>query len=675
MAKQKNAHVGGQQLPLLTPYSSWQAAPELPDLRKHRRIAIDTENKDDGLRQSIGPGWATGMGFVCGLAVAWREGKSYVGEYFPIRHPDTEGLFTKDQIARWLRAHLKAGVRIVMQNAPYDWGWIWKDLGVEPPEGDQIDDTTAMAVMLDENRIEGYDLNSLCRWQGIPGKNEDLLTEAAAAYGYHGGKDVKSNLWRLPARYVGPYGQDDAVQTLQLADIFDPLIDAEGTREAYQLECDLIPMTVAMRMRGVRIDTDYCELGIRKLRAERDSVLKELSEKLGHTTGIDDVNSWKFMARACDSVGVQYPRTAKTGQPSFGKEWTRKHPHWLPRLADRAQQLELIASKFLQGFLLNYSNGGRVHASINQFRSDEGGTRSHRFSYSDPALQQMPSRDEEFKDFVRGAFLPEEGEYWAALDYSQQEYRLIVHYAEVHRCGRATEAGDQYRTDPRTDFHTMVAEMTGLDRKPAKDTNFAKAFGAGVKKFALMIGKSVEEAQAIYDQYDQKMPFVKELANRCASAANAKGYILLIDKARSHFDHWEAADQKLNYGDDGKYIAPRPLAAAKRVEQWENARLRRAYTHKAMNRKIQGSAARMTKIAMRDCWREKLLPMLQMHDELDFSFGDERTALRAKELMRDAVKLTVPVVVDLEWGRNWGDAKHEWKDLDKGGRRGKVKKR
>ena len=167
------------------------------------------------------------------------------------------------------------------------------------------------------------------------------------------------------------------------------------------------------------------------------------------------------------------------------------------------------------------------------------------------------------------------------------------------------------------------------------------------------------------------MPFVKELANRCASAANAKGYILLIDKARSHFDHWEAADRDLNHDEHGAYIAPRSLAAAKRVEQWTNARLRRAYTHKAMNRKIQGSAARMTKIAMRACWRERLVPMLQMHDELAFSFSEEKQALRAQELMRDAVKLTVPVVVDLEWGKNWGDAKHEWKDLKKGGKRGK----
>lgn len=667
----KSVHVGGQQLLLLVPKSGWSAPTELPDLRKHKRIALDTENRDNGLALKVGPGWATRNGHVCGLGIAWKTRLGYAGGYYPTKHPETPDQFTKDQIKRWLEDHIKAGVRFAFQNAPYDWGWIWCEFGVRPPDGSQIDDVGAMAMMIDENRTwaGGYSLDGLCEWQGLPGKDESLLEEAAAAYGYHGEDEVKSNLWRLPAHYVGPYGEADPIQTLRLADKLDPLLDKEDLRKAYQLECDLIPMTVTMRMRGIRVDTDYAEQAIVKLRKERDVVLRELSDKLGHTTGLDEIRSWRFMAKACDAHGVKYPTTAK-GQPSFKKEWTRKHPHWLPRLSDRAEALEMMASKFMQGFILDYSHadaGGqsRLHATINQFLTEDGGTRSHRFSYADPALQQAPSRDEEFADMFRGALLPEEGEYWDSLDYSQQEYRLIVHYGEVHKCTRASEAADKYRTDPRTDFHTMVSEMTGLERKPAKDTNFAKAFGAGVPKFATMISKSVEEAEAIYRQYDEEMPFVSELAKKCTAAANQKGYILLIDGARSHFDLWEPADKKYQYDEKGKYVGPKHLAAAKLEERWEGQRLRRAYTHKAMNRKIQGSAARMTKLAMRECWRAGHVPLLQMHDELAFSHHSERQGVECQEIMVNAVKLTVPVVVDMEWGKSWGTAKYTFADMVK----------
>ena len=269
----------------------------------------------------------------------------------------------------------------------------------------------------------------------------------------------------------------------------------------------------------------------------------------------------------------------------------------------------------------------------------------------------------------RGSLLPEEGELWCALDYSQQEYRLIVHYADKYECTRASEAAEKYRRDPRTDFHMMVSEMTGLERKPAKDTNFAKAFGAGVPKFALMIGKTVEEAQEIYEQYDEEMPFVSELAQVCTNGANRKGYIMLIDGARSHFDLWEPRERSKQFDENGKFIGPKHEREARALAYWEGEKLRRAYTHKAMNRKIQGSAARMTKLAMRDCWRAGHVPLLQMHDELDFSFGSERQGLECQKLMTEAVELRVPVVVDLEWGQSWGTAKDSYAEAIKKSKR------
>jgi DNA polymerase I-like protein with 3'-5' exonuclease and polymerase domains len=362
------------------------------------------------------------------------------------------------------------------------------------------------------------------------------------------------------------------------------------------------------------------------------------------------------MAQLFESEGLHFPRTEKTGQGSFTKDWMSKHEHWLPQLAFKASQAHDAADKFIETFLLSFHHNGRLHAEIHSFRDDTGGTRSHRFSYSNPPLQQMPARDSEISAMIRGCFLPEKDEYWASPDYSQQEYRLIVHFAALMNLSKVDDAVQQYINDPKTDYHSLVAEMTGLERKRAKDTNFAKAFGAGVGKFAAMIGKSIEEARAIYEQYDERLPFVSALSDRCKTAADTRGYIKLIDGARCHFDLWE-----LSWREKGEeWQPPRTKDAAEAA--WPGRRLRRSYTHKAMNRLIQGSAARQTKLAMRACWREGLVPLLQMHDELPFSCAREEDGLLAAEIMRDVVKLEVPVAVDLEWGPNWGMAKHTWED-------------
>jgi DNA polymerase I-like protein with 3'-5' exonuclease and polymerase domains len=394
---------------------------------------------------------------------------------------------------------------------------------------------------------------------------------------------------------------------------------------------------------------------VAKLEGDRDATLADLAHRLGRSSvSMELIRSNRslvqlFMQEGLESVLKQH--SDNRGAVSFEAHWMRRHDHWLPKLVSRATQLHDAANKFLVGFILNYAHAGRLHGSINQYRGEDGGTRSHRFSYSDPPLQQMPARDAELAALIRGVFLPEAGEVWGAADYSQQEYRLIVHFAHLLGCRKADEAVDLYISDPSTDFHILVSEWTGLERKPAKDTNFAKAFGAGIPKFALMIGKSPSEAKDIYEQYDRELPFVKELAKKCQVVAEKRGYIRLLDGARSHFDMWEPT-----WREDGEaYSGPRPLAQAR--ELWgQQRRLKRAFGHKAMNRLIQGSAARQTKMAMRDCWRAGHVPLIQMHDELGFSIPSLSVAQEVQGLMRNTVKLSVPMKVDCELGCNWGEA-------------------
>lgn len=660
MKKRKSVHVGGQQMPMFVPKSDWVAPKELPDLRRCGRIALDRETKDDGLVAKFGPGWAIGAGHVIGVSVAWHEGAQRRSFYAPIEHPDSE-CFSREQVAQWEIDHQKAGVRFVMQNAPYDIGWGQQDLKVPCPE--KVDDTTCMAFMIDERRME-YNLDALCMWRGIPGKDEALLREASEAYGI----DPKAEMYRLPARYVGQYAETDAIRTLQLADNLEPLLDTQAIRQAYNLEMDLLPVVHEMRRRGVRLNTDYAEEQHDKFLEISRQAFQDLSLRLGQTCGIDEARSNSWLETAFTKERVPFPRDSFSGKGSFEAKWMKQVDHWLPKLLVRGKSYYEAATKFLKGFLLDFAHHGRLHASINQFRSEDGGTRTYRFSYSDPPLQQMPNRDEELASGIRGAFEPEEGELWLAADYSQQEYRLIVHYADKYGLQKAHEAAERYRTDPRTDFHSMVAEMTGLERKPAKDTNFAKAYGAGVKKFAFMIGKSEEEAAEIMGQYDREMPFVKELYDKCQNKALASGFVRTLDGARIRFDTWEprwiSKEQRARgWSSGGKYkMAPCALSEAQsrasdKDHPWFGVKLRRADCRKAMNGLIQGGAARQTKRAMVQCWNAGHVPLLQLHDELGFSVSREGDGYAITQIMREAVPLRVPMQVDAEYGVTWGKAK------------------
>lgn len=671
MAHPRNPHIGGEQLPLITPNSSWRRPEQLPDLRRCPEVALDRETKDEGLAAGRGPGWPYRAGYICGSSVAWDEGGAVRAAYFPVRHPDSD-CFDPEQVAQWERDHIAAGVRFIYHNSNYDIGWGLTD-GVPAPPSDQIDDTTAMAVLDDENRLS-YGLDSICRWLGIPGKDEALMREAAAAYGYHGAAQLKKNLWRMAARYVGPYAEADAISTLRASHLLRPRLERQDTYRAYRLEMDLVPLVLEMRRRGVRVDTARAEAVRRDCLEQRDAVFRELRDKLGEPVGMEEIGRTKWLERvfAAHAPDIRIPRTAPTrghpnGQPSFtagSTGWMQKNPHWLPTLIVRADKLNNFASKFLQGFILDYAHRGRLHANVNQFLSEDDlgsmlGTRTFRFSYSDPALQQMPSRDEVLAPLIRGCFLPEPGGWWCRVDYSQQEYRLIVHFAALLGCTRAEDAVAKYVSDPDTDYHSMVAEMTGLDRKPAKDTNFAKSYGAGIPRFASMINKSLEEARAIMEQYDREMPFVKELMQRAQKLADKRGYIRLLDGARSHFDQWEPA-----WRDEGEgYAAPARTEEEARP-RWPGRRIKRAFTKDAGNRLIQGSAARQTKLAMRACWREGIVPLLQVHDELDFSFSTREEGEHAAQIMRDVVQLRVPMSADTEWGTNWGNAKRSWDERE-----------
>jgi len=650
--------------------TDWHRPSELPDLRRVGLVAFDTETKDGGLFADRGSGWPWGDGYITGISVAYRIERAILAQYFPLHHPDSQN-FDREQVQRWLKDHVASGLRFAGHGTVYDWGWLCADLGAPMPPSEQLEETGALATIINENR-HSYKLDALCKWRGLLGKDENLLRESCAALGLITNKRKKFKpqpyIWQLPARFVGPYAEIDAVRTLELFESLDPVLDQENTRGAYRLEVDLLPMVLAMRRRGIRIDVDAAERIRDQLLQKRDAYLAELSEKLGTPVGMDELNRSAWRAKTFDQHHIAYPRTEK-GNPSFtagNTGWMTKHAHWLPQLIVKVDKYNNAAVNFLETYILGHINHGRVHAEIHPHRSDDDrGTRSLRFSYSSPPLQLMPAHDEELAPLIRGVFLPEENELWAKCDASQQEFRLVVHYAVRHKFSKAGDAARLYRNDPNTDFHGLVSQWTGIARQSAKNTNFARIYGAGVRKFAEMIGKSESEAREIWVKYDRELPFVSQLSIQCEDAARRTGYLTLYGGARRHFNLWAIG------GKWQKAAGPCERdEALRRVNDpqhaWHRQQLWHADTRNALNALIQGSAAAHTKLWMRDVWREaggRIVPALQMHDALELSVSSPEQAELVARLGCEAVKLEVPMKVDIGYGRNWADAKHTWAEL------------
>jgi DNA polymerase I-like protein with 3'-5' exonuclease and polymerase domains len=625
--------------------------------------ALDIETKDDRLRVNLGSGWPFGNGCICGISVAYRADGDIRAHYFPLRHPDSKN-FDPIQVYSWLAGLIASGVRFVTQNGVYDWGWLRTEAGIVMPPSGQLEELGALAAIIDENRFS-YSLDSLCAWRGLPGKDETILRQAVEALGAKVGKRKnrpQAHIWRLPARFVGAYAEADAANTMALFESLNPILDQEGTRGAYRLEVDLLPMVLEMRLRGVRIDVPAAEQARDLLLQRRDVIFAELSEKLGTGVGMEEIGRPKWLAETFDRLSIKYPHTEK-GAPSFTVGWMPQHPHWLPQLIVKADKYNNAATNVLQRYILDHVVDGRIHAEIHPHRSDDGGARSSRFSYSDPPLQLMPSRDAEITPLVRGVFLPEEGEVWAKPDLSQQEFRILLHYAAQCDLPKARETAEQYRNNPDADFHAATARMTGLDRQTAKAVNFGRIYGAGIRKFAAMIGKPESEARLIYARYDRDLPFVQALSELCQRKAARQGFLTLYDGARRHFNEWQARGLPWAKGAGPCAIEQARERVRDPSHPWYQRGLQRVKLYTALNALVQGTGARHTKLWMRAVWREGIVPLLQMHDALECSVGSFEQAELVARLGCEAVSLAVPMRVDLKFGRSWADATHGWAEL------------
>ncbi len=645
---------------MIIPQTEWLVPTEYPDLRSAEEIAIDLETRDPDLKK-LGSGAIIGNGEVVGIAVAVDGWKGY----FPMAHEIGPNLDRK-KVLDWFTDVCSSPATKIFHNAMYDVCWI-RNLGIKI--NGLIVDTMIAASLIDENRFS-YTLNTMSWAYLNKGKNEARLIEAAKERGL----DAKAEMWRLPAMEVGSYAEQDALLTLELWQKFKKIIIEDDLQKIFNLETDLFPCLVDMRFLGVRVDVEKANQLKTALAVKEQNLLQQIKIE----TGVDiQLMAARSIAPLFDKLNLTYSKTEKTGEPSFTKNFLVTHKHPVVRMIAEARKINKVRTTFIDS-IIKHEHKGRIHADINQIRSDDGGTVTGRFSYSNPNLQQIPARDPDTGPLIRSLFIPEESCKWGTFDYSQQEPRLVAHYALKFQLPSVNDIADSYENDPSTDFHKIVAEMADIPRSQAKTINLGLFYGMGKAKLMNELDLTKDKADDLFKKYHDRAPFVKQLMNKVMNAALNKGQIKTLLERRCRFPKYEPI---LKGSDWGKYIPAEDEERMKELQEmgpilkdfegnvikdkdgklkknyWHNNPTRRAFTYKALNKLIQGSAADMTKRAMVDLYKNGYLSHIQIHDELDFSIESEQQAKKIKIIMENAVDLEVPNKVDYESGPNWGEIK------------------
>ena len=649
--------------------------PEDLNLDNVDTVAIDIETYDPNLKTK-GLGAIRKDGFICGIAVATKNDLAY----FPLRHSDTDISFERiDKIWKVLNDRIFQNEKItkVFHNAMYDVCWIRAVTGMMIKG--RIVDTMIAASVIDENRFK-YSLDAL---------SKDYLNEEKYKYDlqqktleWSGGtvKDPMTNMHKLPASIVKEYAKQDVNLTYKLWNLFDKKIDEvlytkddgeqKTCRQIFELETKLFLCLVDMKFKGVKIDVAKAILFGRHLKKRRDQIIKAIENT---TTVRVDIWAAASIKKLLDHLCIKdYKVTPKSKMPQLPKDYLRTHNNKCLRMIAKAREYDKAVNTFIDG-LLEYVHEGRIHADINQIRSDTGGTVTGRFSMSNPNLQQIPAKGY-IGSKMRELFIPEDGCKWASFDYSQQEPRIVVHYAiKLGLPGTETLQEEFDRDD--ADFHQIVADMANISRKQAKTINLGLFYGMGKIKLQKELGLDQKQAKELFNEYHGRVPFVRQLSQELIAFAKENKLLFTLHDRFCRFDKWETTNKEWNpeinrFNEVPLYTEQQAREAfkAEMLDKYKENKIdpnymdyferyyTPAFTYKALNRLIQGSAADMTKKAMVDLHEKGIIPHIQIHDELCFSITDHEPEL-IKSVMEQTIPLEVKNKVDFESGPNWGTIK------------------
>jgi DNA polymerase-1 len=596
-------------------------------------VGVDIETKDPDL-VTLGPGTHRGKGYICGVSIGYLEDDGhFLGDYFPLAHPDTTGEQREESI-KLIKAVLNSNATKVGANFAYDYEWL--DHEKYRIRG-ELEDVQYAEPLIDEYRGT-YSLDSLALKYLKRQKKSDLLADYCEAMGYKGAPIT--HIWRIPTKIAAEYAIADVELTLKVLKEQKVVLERQNLTEAYDLERKLIPLLVQMRKVGVRIDVPKFKKVIQKVTDLHFHLKEDLYKWAGYEF---NPGSSQQLAAVLDRKGVAYPRREPTpkmiaagktvGNPMLDGDTVKF-------LAKKEKELSILSSfrhydTMIKLFLKPWADflvGDRLYSSFHPLRSDNYGTVSGRFSSSKPNLQQVSAKDEEdYSDLellqgkvLRSLFLPEDDCTWLKSDYSQIEYRIIAHYAT----GRGADLlRERYNTNPDTDFHQVIVDDTGFDRRTAKRLNFGGAYGLGVPSASKLFGWTVEQAKHFMDSYHRTASYIRPTRNKVIKVATRRGFIFTILNRRARI-----------------HSSRKPSSM--------------------FNRLIQGSAGDIMKKALVDAYYagifDVLIPHLTVHDEVDNSKPNTMEGIEAqrelKVIMEDAVKLDVPIKVDMHEGINWAEA-------------------
>lgn len=655
-------HVGkdGTSRPVVLPSipsSAWKTPAVFPNLSAAKIIGLDTETYDPNLK-THGPGWAREDGHIIGVSLS-ADDRSW---YFPIRHELQKDMnMEPEKVFRFLNDVLGDTRPKVGANLQYDVGWLRQE-GVHV-KGMLYDVQYAEALIDDVAR--DYSLEAIAqKYLGIGKISVELYRWLSRAYGGPETGIQRRNMYRSPITLVGPYAEADAQEPLLILMEQFKVLHELGLWELFELECRLIPLLIDMRFRGIPVDLARAD-SVRETLLNKEKYAQEVLDK---EAGFNvNVYSNDDLKQLFDNKAITYPYTEK-GNPSFTKTWLGANKSHTATLVNDIRTLTKSRVTFIENGIIEKNVNGVVHPSFHPLRGEEGGAVSGRFSSSNPNAQQIPNRNKVLAPLIRGMYIPEKGYgSWLKLDLSQIEYRLFADVSED-----VNLIADYQHRD--TDYHEVVNQMLGgvMPRTVVKGFNFMSIYGGGKAKTISMVKDNMKQKDIVLlcnelgikptphalgshfvTLYAQKFPAAKKTIARVGNIAQQTGEIRTILNRRNTFNLWEPA---------GKY-GKLPLTYDKAYERY-GPKLQRALTYKALNRKLQGSAADLLKKGMVEAYENGLfntigVPHVTVHDELDFSFHKDLTkdAIEIKACIENTIKLKVPVIMDAEVGPDWGHVK------------------
>lgn len=649
---------------------------DVKDLSKAKIISLDIETFDPGIAKKLGAGVYRNDGYILGVAISDGEGYS---NYFNLGHYDCTKAEREENV-KYLREVLALDIPKLGTNLMYDIDWLenwqgsekhgWRGEAPQFKVNGLLYDIQIAEPIIDENQGR-YSLDFQANKYLNIGKAKDEIDEFCEDNGLKG--DSRRWLWKMPSSLVRKYAIADVELPLEIFRKQWVIMQEDNLLNVFELETKLLRAMLHMRRNGVLIDENRRDRNIMTAQNEFEKKYYELIDKYGEVNfnstfqlaDLFDKNdvpyNFKVTFEDGDSTVVEHKvgKAIKEGKaedyrvelkgrtdeikncnPTIPREYLTSLEEEYPQIADImfVRKADRMINAFLNGSLVDYiTDDGLIHPEIRNVRDDNYGTRSGRFSMTNPNLQQIPalSTDYYWGKLCREVFVPLENCWWAKIDYSQIEYRCLAHFAN----GPGSEdLVESYNVNPKTDYHQYVMDLTGLSRKFAKNLNFGLAYGMGRYHMAELFNWTLEYAEEVLDIYHSKAPYVRATVKNVERVAKNRGYIKTLAGRRSRL-----VDRN------------------------------KAYV--MFNRLLQGSAADIMKKGMLDIYeaglvgdirnfdedykKGKVFEHLTVHDELGFSVPKTvegiRTLYEVKQKMQDAYKLKIPIIADVEIGPNWAE--------------------